>query len=192
MPYRPEHRQRTHGRIVGEASRLFREQGFYGVGVDEVMSAAGLTRGGFYAHFRDKAALLGEALQAVFTEARQNLLGDDPSLQGMPWLTRATRFYLSRRHLENPGRGCGIPTLQAEVSRASEEVRRTYTDELGKLLDQFSARLGGGKRGRGQAIVAMAIWVGAVSIARAVTEPALADEILQSCRQALLEEPRSD
>ena len=74
MPYSPEHKAKTHARIVQVASRLFRRKGYQATGVDQLMSAAGLTRGGFYSHFRNKTQLLIESLELAFDESTANLL----------------------------------------------------------------------------------------------------------------------
>jgi len=184
---RTEKKQRTHEKILDVAARLFRERGVEGASVDDVMANAGLTRGGFYAHFRDKSALLGAAIEVAFVEARRNLLGGDES-RGAAWLERATGRYLNRRHLESPGFGCAIPALGGEVARSERSVRSSFTRNLSVLLGEMTERLDGSQSAaRKRAIATMATWVGAMTMARAVNDPALADEILATCRREILE-----
>ena len=108
---------RSHAKIVRAASQLFRRRGYRATSVDVLMNEAGLTRGGFYAHFENKAALLRTALQDAFAESRANLFerGLD-GVEGDAWLVRAAARYLRRGHVEQPERGCAIPSLAAEVA----------------------------------------------------------------------------
>lgn len=184
MPYPAEHKLKTHARIVDMASRLFRRDGYAGTGVDTLMNAAGLTRGGFYAHFRDKAALLSEALDRAFDESYENLLeGKLEAVTGTEWLRAASRRYLSSSHRQSPDLGCAIPALGAEVSRAPARVRRRFASQVKRMIDGMSERLGGGARGRREATALLASWVGAILLARAVGDSALADEISASVRE---------
>jgi TetR/AcrR family transcriptional repressor of nem operon len=184
MPYPAEHKLRTHARIVDIASRLFRRDGYAGTGVDTLMNAAGLTRGGFYAHFRDKTALLSEALDRAFDESYENLFaGKLEDLVGRDWLRAAGGRYLAASHRESPDQGCAIPALGAEVSRAPLRVRRRFASQVRRMLDGMGARLGGGAGGRREATALLASWVGAMLLARAVGDSKLADEITQSVRE---------
>ena len=176
-------KQASHARIVEAASRLLRLRGEGGVSVDTVMAEAGLTRGGFYAHFRDKGALVGEALRAAFDEAAHNLRLDD-ELEGEAFLERALRVYLSRGHLEHSEAGCAVPSLAGEVARAEPEVRATFTAGLRGMIDGVARRLGGPKA-RARATVLLVSMIGAVAVARAVDDPELGDEILSTMRSAL-------
>ncbi|HJL17038.1 MAG TPA: helix-turn-helix domain-containing protein [Sandaracinaceae bacterium LLY-WYZ-13_1] len=184
MPYPPEHKRRTRARIVAAASRLFRRRGFGATSVDALMGAAGLTRGGFYAHFRSKAELLEAALAAAFEESRQNLLarGLEDS-RGEAWLTRAASRYLGPDHLRALDEGCAVPALGAEVSRSGDGPRRAFERELTRLIDGLATRLGG-PHARARSLRALSTWVGALTLARAVHDPAFAEEILASARHA--------
>jgi TetR/AcrR family transcriptional regulator, transcriptional repressor for nem operon len=183
MPYPPEHKDRTHARIVEKASRLFRRDGYAKTGVDALMSAAGLTRGGFYAHFRDKAALLIEALDRAFDESHDNLFaGRMSELSGPAWLSAAQERYLSDSHRESPALGCAVPSLGAEVSRAPLRVRRRFGMHVERMLSGITQRLGGGPDARRRAIVLLSSWAGAMLLSRAVGDPELADEITGSVR----------
>ena len=181
MPYPADHKARTRTRIIGAAARLFREQGYRATSVQRLMTAAGLTHGGFYAHFADKTALLADVLDHAFAQARANLLHrglDD--LRGPAWITRAGRRYLSRAHRDAPLEGCAIPALAAEVAREDPAARAAFSRALDETLRGITERLDGD---RPAAIRLLATWSGALAMARAVDD-ALADEILAACRPA--------
>jgi len=180
---RREQYERTHAGIVRTAARLVRERGISGASVDDVMQAAGLTRGGFYAHFRDKTAMVGEALHEAFREARKNLLEFD--LEGDAWLGKASERYLSEAHLDQPGRGCAVPSLGAEVARADAEVGEVFAREIDHVLGGIQQKLGGGKDARRRAIMFLSTAVGAMVLARGVGARSLALEILSTARASL-------
>ena len=178
--------ERSHERILGVAARLFRERGALETSVDDVMNAAGLTRGGFYAHFRDKSALVAEALDAAFAQVKSKHFAD-ATLRGRAWLERSTEMYISLDLGENPGAGCAVPALGAEVARCDTTVREVFTKNLREILGEIAHRLAARDGpARRRAIVTLAISVGAVTMARAVTDRKLAKEILQACRDDLL------
>jgi len=180
MPYPPEHKPRTHARIVDVAARLFREDGMLATGIDRLMAEAGLTRGGFYAHFASKAALFSEALRKAFGEARENLLMKGlERFSGRSWIVAATRRYLNNDHIDQPGRGCAIPTLAAEVGRSPDEVKATFVEEVDRVIDGIVERSG---VSRAEATALLASWVGAVSLARASSEARWADAVLDAVR----------
>jgi TetR/AcrR family transcriptional repressor of nem operon len=182
MPYPIDHKHKTHARIVDRASRLFRKKGYLATGVDVLMGAAGLTRGGFYAHFRNKAALLAEALEHAFDESEANMMSRGlEGLTGDAWLRAASERYLSTTHRSLPEEGCAVPSLGAEVARAPASVRRVFTKRAEAMRDRIAERISGDRR---EATRLLARWVGAVLIARAVDDRALADEILDACREA--------
>ena len=174
MRYPVEETAAKHERIVKEASRLFRERGFENVSVGEVMKAAGLTHGAFYAHFSSKEELQAAAVaygQAVSLERVQR----SNSHKGKE--SYADR-YLSRRHRDNPGDGCTMAALAQEVARSTPELKAAFEHGLEEILSA--------KRGdRKDAIFQSAAMIGGVVLARAVQDPRLSDEILESVREKL-------
>src|SRR3954454_23829799 len=113
-------RAETHQRILDAAGRLFRQNGIDGVGVDAVMAEAGLTHGGFYAHFASKEALVAEAIGAMFEEARAKF---EQSVAGKPpaeALSAYIDFYLSRSHRDARDTGCPLPALSADLPRLTK------------------------------------------------------------------------
>ena len=170
-------------RIVETASRLFRDRGFDGIGVDAIMAGAGLTHGGFYGHFASKEALAAEAVAQAIGRSTA-------------WQSRLTSLadlvseYLSPRHRADRGNGCPVAALGADAARQGRQVRRTLATGVRGQIDRIAALL---KRGtpaarRRRAIATYAGMVGALMLARAVDDPSLAEEILAAAREAFARE----
>jgi TetR/AcrR family transcriptional repressor of nem operon len=174
MRYPAQETAARHERIVKEASRLFRERGFENVTVSEVMKAAGLTHGAFYAHFDSKEELQAAAVvygQKVALGRMQR--SNDKKSKGS-FVDR----YLSRWHRDNPGDGCTMAALAQEVARSTPELKAAFEQGLENIL---SAE-GGNRK---EAIFRAAAMMGGVVLARAVQDPRLSEEILKSVRQKL-------
>jgi TetR/AcrR family transcriptional repressor of nem operon len=174
-------------RILATGARLFRERGLQGASVNEVMAGAGLTRGGFYAHFEDKDALVAGTLHEMFDEAERNWLLHE-ELRGDAWIELALKRYLSVPHLQDPGRGCVMPSLSAELSRGEAQQRQIVATRISGFLRLVENKLDeqqGGSSRRERAIALFAGCVGAMTIARAVGDPALATEVLRTTREQL-------
>ena len=174
MRYPVEKTAAKHERIVKEASRLFRERGFENVSVGEVMKAAGLTHGAFYAHFGSKEELQAVTVaygQKVSLERMQR--GKNEKAKG----SYAER-YLSARHRDNPGDGCTMAALASEVARSAPELKAAF--ERG-LEDILTAK-GGDRK---EAIFESAAMIGGIVLARGVQDRRFSDEILRSVRQKL-------
>lgn len=175
----------THARIVAVAARAIRAHGIDGAGVDRVMGDAGLTRGGFYAHFADRHAMVAAALDLAFDSTKKNLF-DLPG-SGDAWLAHATRRYLSRAHRDAVADGCPLPALAGEVARGPGVVRETFARQVADVVDAIARRLGGGRvtgASRRRAAAVLASWVGALAIARTVGEP-LGSILLDGVREDL-------
>jgi TetR/AcrR family transcriptional repressor of nem operon len=172
MRYPVEETAAKHERIVKEASRLFRERGFENVSVSEVMKAAGLTHGAFYAHFRSKEELQAAAV-AYGIKVSLGRMQRSKKNRG----SYADR-YLSRWHRDNPGDGCTMATLAQEVARSTPELKAAFEQGLQEILPAI-----GGERK--EAIFCAAAMIGGVILARAVQDPRFSEEILKSVRQKL-------
>lgn len=172
---------KSHQRIVENASRLMRQNGIETTSVNDVMTAAGLTHGGFYRHFESKDALVKAALEAAFTEALQTI--------EETWTMEGSKdyffHYLSQGHVSHPELGCPVSALGVDVSRAAPAVKETFTEGFNRVIDRL-AESGKGtfEENRQAALVQFATLAGAVLIARA-TEPEAGQEVLSACRQAL-------
>jgi TetR/AcrR family transcriptional regulator, transcriptional repressor for nem operon len=174
MRYPVEETAAKHERIVKGASRLFRERGFENVSVAEVMKAAGLTHGAFYAHFRSK-----EELQAAAVAYGQEVsLGRLQRSRRKKSKGSFTDAYLSPWHRDNSGDGCTMAALAQEVARSTPELKAAFEQGLENLLSARGAD-------RKEAIFWTAAMMGGVVLARAVQDPRLSDEILRSVRQKL-------
>ena len=177
MRYPVEETAAKHERIVKEASRLFRERGFENVSVGEVMKAAGLTHGAFYAHFGSK-----EELQAAAVAYGQRVsLGRVQRSKSNKSKGSYADRYLSRWHRDNPGDGCTMAALAQEVARSTPELRAAFERGLEEIL----SGQGGDRK---EAIFQTAALLGGVVLARAVQNARLSDEILESVRQGVTTE----
>jgi len=172
MRYPAEQTAAKHERIVKEASRLFRERGFENVSVGEVMKAAGLTHGAFYAHFASKEELQAAAVAYGQKVSLSRLQRSKTSKESY-----ADR-YLSRRHRDNPGGGCTMAALAQEVARSTPELKAA----LEQGFEEIISASGGDRK---EAIFRLAAMMGGVVLARAVQHRRLSDEILGSVRQKL-------
>ena len=130
MRYSSQHKHATRRRILQVAGAAFRERGVAVTGVDEIMRRAGLTHGGFYAHFRDKSELIGEACAAAFDDGQVNLarIAALPSRRAR--VRALVSSYLSPRHRDNPAGGCLVAAIGLEAARAGGPARRSYSTAL--------------------------------------------------------------
>jgi TetR/AcrR family transcriptional repressor of nem operon len=173
-------------RIVETAARLFREKGYDGIGVADLMKNAGLTHGGFYGHFASKEDLLAEAAAHALDKsvARwQGYLaeGRDTALQ------KIRDGYLTRQHCEHPEKGCSVTALGADIARLGPKARHAMTEGASaqvSVLEQLMPGEDAAARRR-QALAGYAAMVGAIVLARAVDDEALSLEILQAVKDTL-------
>ncbi|HEX8982629.1 MAG TPA: TetR/AcrR family transcriptional regulator [Ktedonobacterales bacterium] len=185
MPYTAEHKRQTRQRIVREAAHAFRERGLDGVSVPGVMSQAGLTHGGFYAHFASKDALIASSFSEGFGESAERLLTPDEGTSTAEALDHFVRAYLSRAHRDEPATGCVVPSLTSEVARASGEVRAGFTAALREYAHRLAQLLPGADDAERDtaALTLLAEMAGALQLSRAVDDPALSDAILLRARR---------
>jgi TetR/AcrR family transcriptional regulator, transcriptional repressor for nem operon len=173
-------------RILDAASSLFRAKGFGGIGVAHIMKSAGLTHGGFYAHFGSKDDLIEEACRRSTARAAANwqrIVNEAPDKPH----TALLDHYLTASHRDEPGKGCAFAALGADTGRAGPAVRKAYAEGLRPLLDILTNALPGFSKTprRRKAVAAMATLVGALTLARAVDDEALSNEILEAVRHEL-------
>jgi TetR/AcrR family transcriptional repressor of nem operon len=184
MRYPIEQKAETHERILGAAARSFREHGSEGQGVAQLMKDAGLTHGGFYRHFESKEDLYVDAIARGFQEAADRMLAAAAKAPSGAQLRAIIEHYLSLEHLEDPGSGCVLPTLAAEIARQSPAVRarinaamKSYRE---RLLPFFPGKDDAEKRR--QFIVLFPAMAGILMTARAMTDPAARKETLAAAR----------
>lgn len=167
--------------IVHQAARLFRERGFDGIGVAELMKNAGLTHGGFYGHFDSKEQLMAEACEYAIgvTGRRWRRLVSDSDGPSMDTLARR---YLSKRHRDAPGDGCVLAALAGDAARQSPPVRAAFTGSVKRFIDLLGSALPTRNKTarRQKAVAACAAMVGALVLSRAVDDAALSEEFLDA------------
>lgn len=180
MPYSVEHKHETRQRILESARRLFNSRGFAEVSIDEVMDNAGLTRGGFYRHFKDKGELYAEAVRwFLCEEAPKPWQRPRRSAARKSRAERIVDAYFSRDHFDDRESCCPLVALPSDVSRAGPAVKGAYQDVLRKLLGLLQDDLAGpGAHERALSLVALC--VGGMVVARSVEDPALARDLRQA------------
>jgi TetR/AcrR family transcriptional repressor of nem operon len=174
--------QANRAHIVETASALFRERGYDGVGVADLMAAAGFTHGGFYKHFGSKADLMAEAAACGFSQTVAMTEGTD--------LATFLQHYLSRQHRDAPGQGCTMAALCSDAARQPETVKEVFAEGVERLLAALSPQVNEdaslSRETRARNINAIAHAVGALVLSRACPDNSrLADEILAACRLAI-------
>jgi TetR/AcrR family transcriptional regulator, transcriptional repressor for nem operon len=186
MDKTPSRRELSHDRIVEAAARAVRRGGYAGTGVAEIMSDAGLTHGGFYAHFESRDALLAAA---VTRAARDNAAYVDRGLRrrrkGVSALRAVIEGYLNEAHLASAETGCVISALSSEIPRQSSQVRDASAACTRALIDRVRQSLPARAK-PGDAQVIASTLVGALQLARAVGDAKHARAVLKSARVALL------
>jgi TetR/AcrR family transcriptional repressor of nem operon len=170
-------------RVVDTAARQFRERGFEGVGVADLMKSAGLTHGGFYAQFDSKEHLMVEACERALEESEhrwRELLERAPKKR----LSVIASSYLSGKHRDNPGGGCVIAALSMDAARQGPPVRAVFTEAAKRFLGLLGQVVPGRspRSRRREALASFAAMVGAVVLARTVSAASLSEEILEAVR----------
>ena len=186
MPYSPEHKADVRKRIVERARILFNRKGFSEVSIDDIMAEVGLTRGGFYNHFRNKDELYAEAV-ASFLNGRGKRWRDDAGVDpehGGPETVRAMiDSYLSPEHLGDLDGQCPMIALPSDVARATPEVRAAYQALLRAMAWLFEHNLPSDAEGRRQvSLVLSALCIGGMVLSRTIDDPPLADDIRHAAR----------
>jgi AcrR family transcriptional regulator len=187
MDARPGRKELTHERIVATAARAIRRAGFHGVGVADIMKEAGLTHGGFYAHFASRNALLAEALDRAGQEGAANLAKGVSSRQrrGASPLRALVESYLSERHLGSAENGCPVAALASEMPRQAPEVRQAAAQRVRGLVKTVECALPRGAEDGSAKVIASQL-VGALQLARSLGDNAEGRALLAASRNALL------
>ncbi len=172
----------THQRILDAAGRLFRTHGTDGVGLDSVMKEAGLTHGGFYAHFASKEALVAEVAQTLLQKAAQRWDHVSRTRDRSEALENIVTSYLDHDHVASNA-CCPLTTIGPDVARR-ETSRSAIHDALVGMVDALTRCLPG--RRRTKALAALSTMVGAVVIARLADDPALAEDVLDAAASSIL------
>src|SRR4030088_1941877 len=189
MRYSREHKLETHARIVKKASVRLREKGAHGIGVADLMKDAGLTHGGFYAHFDSRDALVIEAFAHAMdrgTEHWRKLAERTPPDKRLATIVGS---YLTAVHRDDPGHGCAIPTLGAEIARESPRTRKAFAARLERMIEMLAEKIPEvpRKAARKQEMAAIATMMGTLVLARVAGNGDFSDEILGAGRDAVLD-----
>ena len=178
----------THERIVEVASRAIRRSGYAGTGVADVMKEAGLTHGGFYAHFASRDALLAEAADRAGARAVADAARVAASAPPEQALEALLRTYLSKSHCDAPERGCPVAALGSELPRQAPEVRRAATARIKEMIDLVARQAPdwGQPGAHERALATIATMVGGMIVARAVDDPKLSEAMLEAAFKHLL------
>jgi len=185
MRYEKGHSDATRRHIIDVASARFREGGVAASGIAGIMAGAGLTNGAFYNHFDSKEDLVEAVLLKALAKREKGLRANLESGKG---LEAAVRDYLSARHRDAPGGGCPTAALAAEIARHPKTTRDVFTDRIAEIIALIAAQAGTGssRERRKRAIAAYGLMVGALQLARAVSDRKLSDEILESAADGAL------
>jgi TetR/AcrR family transcriptional repressor of nem operon len=188
MRYSREHKLETHARIVKRASVRLREKGAHGIGVADLMKDAGLTHGGFYAHFDSREALVIEAFAHAMDRSTERWRKIGETTAPDKRLAMIVDSYLTPVHRDDPGHGCAIPTLGAEIARESPKTRKAFAAKLEQMIDMMADQIPdiSRKAARKQAMSAIATMMGTLVMARVAGSGEFSEEILAAGREAVL------
>jgi len=189
MPYRPEHRDQTRARIVRSAMILFNNRGFETVSIDHVMAHAGLTRGGFYRHFKAKSDLYAEAVALSLAETPWSRWdGVSVDFSADEAAAQVVRAYLSVHHLEDIDGSCPLVALPSDVARSDRRVRTAFEKVFRAMVGLFQESLRHAGRPRSKRALAIAgLCVGGMVVARAIEDVGLARALRAASLDVALE-----
>lgn len=180
-------KEATHERIVEAGARAIRRYGYDGIGIADIMKQAGLTHGGFYAHFASREAMLAELADRAGADAIATFLRITDAVTAEQPLQALLRAYLSKEHVKNPEVGCPIAALGTEMPRQAHAVRRAITHRIKEMIDVVSRQSAdwGQPGAHERALAITATMIGAVVLARAVDEERLSESMLEAARKHL-------
>lgn len=189
MRYSSEHKAQTRARIVSKAAIRLRQSGLHGIAIADLMKQAGLTHGGFYAHFRSRDALIGEAMIFAMdgiTQRWRKRAGLAPKGKKFDAIVDG---YLTPQHRDDVGNGCVLPALGAEIARADTKTRKAFAARLEEMVGVILESRGvqPTRAARSQALGAICAMMGAMVLARA-TGGTLSSDILEAGRVTALGE----
>jgi len=189
MRYSREHKLETHARIVKKASVRLREKGAHGIGVADLMKEAGLTHGGFYAHFDSREALVIEAFAYAMERSTERWRKLAEQTAPEKRLATIVDSYLTPGHRDDPGHGCAVPTLGAEIARESPKTRKAFAAKLEQMIDVMAEQIPDvpRKAARKQAMAVLATMMGTLVLSRIAGNGEFSDEILGAGRDAALD-----
>jgi len=182
MRYSAEHKQKTRDKIIQKAAQLFRRYGYEGVGIDDIMNAAGLTRGGFYGYFASKADLFVEVMlgEHDFNRRMREREGTTPSELNEAAL-EVVAGYLNPDNKTRVGRGCTMASLSVDIARSNAPARQAFTAKVKALAKEFDRGIEDPEAEDPRSLAAIALCVGGLVLARATNDQLFSDKILSAC-----------
>ncbi|MEM6506455.1 MAG: TetR/AcrR family transcriptional regulator [Planctomycetota bacterium] len=167
MPYPPDHKRQSHNRILSAAARQFRAKGFDQASVGSIMREAGLTHGGFYAHFQSKDDLVSQVIRGGFDQATERFEARFQDLEGEAWLRAWVYGYLSDQHLESIACGCPMPSLAGEIGRSDTTTKDAFTDLFTQRIERWLTHVDAPENeARSRMLAAFSQMAGALMLAR--------------------------
>lgn len=186
MRYSTDHKERSRERILQEASVLLRQRGIDGVGLAEIMRHAGLTHGGFYAHFPSREALVAEALSAALDQTVDRLRDLATAAPADKRLGKIVRAYLSRQHMDDPGDGCVFAALGGDIGRLPLATRERLAQHHQEMIALIADGLQAMGRPREGAPVILATMIGSLTMARLMPDAEAGQRLLAEAANAIL------
>ncbi len=187
MRYKPDHKAKTRAKIIKQASALFRKRGYHAVSVDAVMAAAKLTHGGFYHHFRSKDHLFREVLSndyGLLKKLKDRSPSDNLKQQGLAILLD----YVAPEHVGIVGPDCTMAALANDAARGSPQARKTYTDRIKNLASEIARSEPSLHETDPQVLRAAVLTIGGMVLARASSDPAFTEQLLDACGEGIKSE----
>jgi TetR/AcrR family transcriptional repressor of nem operon len=174
--------------VINVASRLFRERGFDGIGLKDLMKGAGLTQGAFYKQFASKEDLAAQATKRAMESATEQWLAATSAEPEDP-LGAVMAFYLSMDHRGEKTDGCPIVALGSDVARQGADVKASFEAGIKQhieILRRFVTQADGAQSD-GKALAILSTMVGALTLSRVVNDPALAQALLDAAVEQVRE-----
>ena len=190
MPYPVGHRAIVKGKIIESARRLFNRHGFDNVSVQQIMSGAGLTHGGFYTYFRSKSSLYTKVLGCFFAdpEWRNQWEGVEVDLASSQAAAQVVKAYLSRQHFEDVENSCPMVALPTDVMRNGDDTKRAFEEVFAAMVGLLERSVADEKQHRHRKAQAVAaLCVGGMVVARAIEDRVVADELREACMSIALQ-----
>ena len=182
MRYSKDHKKKTRQKILETAGKLIKKQGVKNTSIDQIMGEAGLTRGGFYAHFKSKNQLVSEMLK-LNTGLMRMLMereGDEDD-ELVAETIRIFTTYLNPENRKKVGTGCTLATMPLESARGNKAVRKAYTRRFETILNEIEKGLSGNKDSKSRALTTAVLAIGGVILSRATDNSNISDEIEKIC-----------
>lgn len=171
-------KEETKLRILEAANRTFKAKGFGGIGIDGLAKEAGVTSGAFYVHFKSKVAAFKASVSSSLNDFNEGVVSFK-NKYGDNWWSEFSKFYMGEKRQCNLNESCGLQSLSCEVARFDDDIKLVYEEELNKIIDNASKDLLN-EKDREKVLSNISMLIGGVTLARAVQNDSLANEISES------------